>query len=74
MPYLDENQHAIVSGAVADAELTTSGEIVTVLADRSDSYSDVALVWAVALSFTAMSLFALFPAPFTDLWDAMVGG
>jgi putative membrane protein len=59
---------------VAEAELTTSGEIVTVLADRSDGYSDVVLVWAVAISFSAMSLFAMVPQPFLDLWDALVGG
>ncbi len=72
--YLSADQHKIVSDAVAAAELTTSGEIVTVLADRSDGYSDVVLVWAAALSFTAMSLFALFPLPFMELWDSLVGG
>ncbi len=74
MGYLSRADHTIVSDAVAEAELTTSGEIVTVLADRSDDYSDVVLVWAVALSFTAMSLFAMVPQPFMDLWDALVGG
>ena len=74
MGYLSQADHTIVSDAVAEAELTTSGEIVTVLADRSDGYSDVVLVWAVALSFSAMSLFAMVPQPFMDLWDALVGG
>ena len=74
MGYLDETQHKIVSDAVAKAELTTSGEIVTVLADRSDGYSDVVLVWAAGLAFTAMSVFAMLPRPFMDLWDALVGG
>ena len=74
MGYLDETQHKIVSDAVAKAELTTSGEIVTVLADRSDGYSDVVLVWAAGLAFTAMSVFAVLPRPFMDLWDALVGG
>ena len=74
MPILTQEQHEIVSNAVAEAELTTSGEIVPVLTAQSDGYTDVVLVWAAALSFTAMSLFALFPAPFTDLWDGLVGG
>ena len=74
MGYLDEAQHDIVTTAVAEAELTTSGEIVTVLADRSDGYSDVVLVWAAALSFTAMSIFAVLPQPFMDLWDSLIGG
>ena len=72
--YLTPEQHKIVSDAVGAAELTTSGEIVTVLADRSDSYGDVALLWAAVASFTAMSLFALFPLPFMDLWDSLIGG
>lgn len=74
MAYLNEAQHKIVSDAVAEAEASTSGEIVTVLADHSDGYSDVVIVWAVALSFTAMSLFALFPQPFMALWDRIIGG
>mgnify|MGYP000592579603 CR=1 FL=1 len=74
MGYLSQSDHKIVSDAVAAAERTTSGEIVTVLADRSDGYSDVVLVWAVALAFTAMSLFAVIPQPFMDLWDSLVGG
>lgn len=72
--YLTPDQHKIVSGAVGAAELTTSGEIVTVLADRSDSYGDVALLWSAVASFTAMSLFALFPKWFMDLWDRLIGG
>ncbi|UAB77580.1 hypothetical protein INR77_12385 [Erythrobacter sp. SCSIO 43205] len=74
MAYLNEDQHKIVSNAVKEAELSTSGEIVTVLADRSDGYTDVALWWALGLSFTVMSLFAAFPSPFLDLWDALIGG
>lgn len=72
--YLTPDQHVIVSDAVASAEETTSGEIVTVLADRSDGYSDVALLWAAAVSFSVMSLFAVLPQPFLDLWDRLIGG
>ena len=63
MKYLDERQHTIVSKAVAAAEDTTSGEIVTVLADRSDGYTDVALWWAIGASFTAMSFVSVITAP-----------
>lgn len=72
MPYLNEAQHKIVSSAVEQAELNTSGEILTVLADRSDGYTDVALLWASALAFTMMSVFAAFPQPFMHAWDAVV--
>ncbi len=74
MAYLNEKQHKIVSDAVGEAELQTSGEILTVLADRSDGYSDVVMLWAAALSFTAMSAFAMFPEPFLNLWDSLIGG
>ena len=74
MGYLNEQEHARVTAAVAAAELTTSGEIVTVLADRSDGYSEVILWYAIALAFTAMSIFAFLPAPFMNLWDQLIGG
>ena len=74
MAYLTRDQHRIVSSAVARAEETTSGEIVTVLADRSDGYTDVALWWAIGASFTAMSLIAVFPDFFLEAFDRLRGG
>ncbi|MDY7097564.1 MAG: hypothetical protein SXU28_05445 [Pseudomonadota bacterium] len=74
MSYLSEAEHKIVSDAVGEAEQNTSGEILTVLADRSDGYTDVALWWALAVSFTAMSFFAAFPQPFLDFWDDAIVG
>ena len=74
MAILNEAQHTIVSDAVAKAELSTSGEIVPVLADSSDTYSEVVLAYCAALSFTAMSVFAAFPTPFMESWDALLGG
>ncbi|MBA3863625.1 MAG: hypothetical protein CVT87_03975 [Alphaproteobacteria bacterium HGW-Alphaproteobacteria-9] len=74
MAYLDDAGRKLVADAVTAAEAQTSGEIVTVLADRSDGYTDVALLWAVGAAFTVMSLFAAFPLPFLDLWDRMIGG
>lgn len=74
MSYLNEAQHKIVSDAVEEAEMTTSGEIVTVLADRSDGYSDVVLVWAAVAAFTAMTVFAVWPEFFTAKIDWLTGG
>jgi len=74
MTYLSEEQHKIVSDAVAEAELQTSGEILTVLAGRSDGYTDVALWWAAGLGFTVMSLFAAFPHWLTGMLDWIAGG
>jgi putative membrane protein len=74
MAWLDEAGHRLVSEAVSAAEAQTSGEIVTVLAESSDGYTDVALLWATAAAFTAMSVFAAFPLPFLELWDRLIGG
>ena len=71
MPLLDENSQQIVTRAVAEAELATSGEIVTVLADSSDGYTDVALLWSVGVAFTAMSVFAVFSDFYLGLWDGL---
>lgn len=73
MHTFDQSAQDIVTGAVAEAEASTSGEIVTVLADRSDGYTDVALLWAVAISFTAMALVTAFPDFYTDLVDRILG-
>jgi len=74
MAYLDDAGRQLVSEAVTAAESATSGEIVTVLAERSDGYTDVALLWASGAAFTAMSIFAAFPQPFLDAWDTAFGG
>lgn len=74
MAYLDERGRALVAAAVAEAEAGTSGEIVTILTDQSDYYNDVAFMWSAGASFAAMSLFALMPRPFLDLWDRLVAG
>lgn len=74
MAWLDDAGRKRVADAVTEAESATSGEIVTVLADRSDGYTDVALLWAAGAAFTAMSVFAAVPQPFLDLWDSLIGG
>lgn len=74
MAYLDERGRALVAEAVAEAESATSGEIVTILTDQSDSYHDVAVMWSAGASFAVMSLFAFVPRPFLDLWDRLVAG
>lgn len=74
MAMMDDAGRALVSAAVTEAESATSGEIVTVLADSSDGYTDVALLWAAGAAFTAMSVFAAFPEPFLDRWDAWFAG
>jgi putative membrane protein len=71
--YLSASDHQRVSDAVAGAEARTAGEIVTVVADRSDGYSDIALVWSALVAFTALSLYALFPDFFLGIIDRLSG-
>jgi putative membrane protein len=71
--HLSEAEHAAVSAAVSAAEGSTSGEIVTVVTDRSDGYSDVALVWAAAIAFTALAVLTFFPHFYLGLVDRLLG-
>lgn len=64
MPLLDEAGHERVNAAVTAAEATTSGEIVTIITDRSDGYVDVALAWASFAAMTALMVLSAWP----DYW------
>lgn len=71
--YLDEAEHKAVSEAVAAAEAHTAGEIVTVIADRSDGYADIALAWSALAAFTALTILALLPDFYLGLIDRVTG-
>jgi putative membrane protein len=71
---LHPDDHALVTTAVAEAEAGTSGEIVTIVAARSDDYRDVALLWAALASFLLLALVAAFPSASIDLLDRLRGG
>ena len=58
---LSEADHARVTAAVTAAELCTDGEIVTIVARRSDPYHDVALHWAVLAMLLVLALLAWRP-------------
>ncbi|UVO55484.1 TPM domain-containing protein [Sphingomonas sp. SUN039] len=59
-PTLEERQR--VSDAVHAAEGGTSGEIVTIIADRSDAYEDIALIYTGLAALFVPILFAAWPA------------
>lgn len=73
MHTLTETDRQAVAHAVTRAEGDTSGEILTVIAERSDGYTDVALVWAVAAAFTAIFALWFFPAFYLGLADRLLG-
>lgn len=70
---LSADDHALVTVAVAQAELKSDGEIVTVVAPWSDKYHDVALHWAAIMTLAAMALAALFPTLLVGLLDLVLG-
>jgi putative membrane protein len=53
--------HLRVSTSVQNAEYDTSGEIVTIIADHSDRYLDIALWWSIAAAIFALALVAANP-------------
>ena len=66
-------EHETVSTAVAAAESSSAGEIVTIVTDQSDGYADVALAWAALVAMTALTVLSLFPAFYLGLYDRVLG-
>lgn len=58
--------HLLVTEAVAAAEADTDGEIVTLVAGRSDSYRDVALLYAALAMLAVPAVLALIPEAWAD--------
>ena len=66
--------HARVSEAVRAAEAGTAGEIVTIVADASDRYGDVAMWWSVSAAVLAVAALAAFPALHEFSLNLLTGG
>ena len=64
---LSDTERNAIAAAVAAAEATTNGEIVTIVARRSDAYHDVALHYAVAAVLAVTALAAIAPGCLTPL-------
>ena len=58
---LSEADHRLVTEAVAQAERSSDGEIVTIVAAKSDSYHDVGLHYAVLAMLLVPALLAFVP-------------
>ncbi|HEX8365451.1 MAG TPA: hypothetical protein VF603_09235 [Allosphingosinicella sp.] len=69
-----EEDHRLVTEAVARAERLSDGEIVTIVAERSDAYHDVAMHWAVLAMLLVPAAFAAVPQSFVDDIGAMLLG
>jgi len=62
-----------VSAAVARAEAKSAGEIVTIMAERSDDYHDLALWWSAMATFVGLALLAQFAPFLLALIDHLLG-
>ena len=69
---LNDSDRAKVAAAVAAAEAETDGEIVTVIAGRSDAYHDVALHWTILAMLLVLALLAWVPTPLEWLHTHLV--
>ena len=63
-----------ISDAVHAAESGTSGEVVTIVADRSDAYHDVGLHWAILKMLFVPALFAAWPPLPRWIVEQITGG
>ena len=70
---MTDADRARVAAAVTAAEAATSGEIVTVLAARSDDYADVALVCSALVALAALLVVAWAPDFYLALYDRLTG-
>lgn len=70
---MTEADHGLVTDAVAKAETLTDGEIVTIVARRSDAYHDVGLHWAIACTFLVLALAAALPDLFQHIYGWLLG-
>lgn len=71
---MTDAERKAVSTAVAQAERSSAGEIVTILADRSDDYDDVALAWCAAVALLALIVLAIAPGFSLGLYERLSGG
>lgn len=71
---MTDAERARVSDAVAAAESRSAGEIVTILADRSDGYGDVALVWSAGAGLLALAVLTIAPDFYLGIYERLTGG
>jgi putative membrane protein len=71
---LSEEEHRMVSAAVARAESSSDGEIVTIVTDLSDHYQDIASRWAAAMALLFLIALPITPGFWRDAMDLLSSG
>jgi len=70
---LSEADRDRIAAAVTEAEAHSAGEIVTILADRSDGYEDIALLWSALVALLALAVLSSAPQFYLALIDRTLG-
>lgn len=71
---IDEADIQRVTDAVTAAETRSDAEIATIVAERSDNYNDVPLIWGALVALLALAVYAAFPDVYIGLLDLATGG
>lgn len=71
---LSQDDRDLITAAVTAAERRSDGEIVTIVAARSDAYHDVALHYAILMMLFVPAFWALAPQSLVDFATATVLG
>lgn len=71
---MSEADHDLVTEAVGAAERKSAGEIVTIVAEQSHDYGDVAALWAGFSAVLALAALTLAPDFYLGLYDRLMGG
>jgi putative membrane protein len=74
MQRLSPEDHALVTAAVGRAEAESDGEVVTIVAGKSDSYHDVALHYALLAMLIVPAKLALLPQGWIDWASGLMLG
>lgn len=70
---LTDTDRKRIAEAVAAAEATSAGEIVTIVTPQSDAYRDVALAWSISVAFLALAALELAPAFYLGMIERVLG-
>jgi putative membrane protein len=71
---MSAQDHDRISTAVAAAEGSSNGEIVTIVSELSDPYHDVALHWSVLVLVAVLAWAAAWPGALAWWFEALTGG
>jgi putative membrane protein len=74
MAHLSPQDHDLVTAAVSAAERHSDGEVVVIVAPRSDAYHDVALHYAVLAMLIVPAKLALLPKAWIDWATGLLFG